>query len=444
MRILGFCRYLAQYGWRPFVLTTDANSVYPSVGIDKELFAGLPNSVQVEVVPYTDPRLRLIALRDRIRNILSASFSAEDRGRQKTPLQTERTTSRMRWISEIKRLLLCWALSFPDPQCYWFRPAAKRLSWIEKDKIPDVVLATGPPWTGLLIGKALAERFRVPFVADFRDPWISKHYNSFLPPLLVRKAGELERSVCAAAACVIANTEELRELFCERYPDFRDKFVSIPNGFDRRLLSTTGIECNDLNGSDKLHMNGRMLELWHFGTLYSKRNPLPLFQAVSELLGQGQIRPDQLRIRLVGGWDIADEHCEKLALELENQGIVRREGPVPHQVCLEQMARAQTLLVLQPNFPLQVPAKIYEYIATARPLIVLGGEGATARLVNEHHLGITCPNTTADIRRLIYQLVTGQLTLNPPQVAQTNRFDYRILAGDLAQVLEDVCTRHSN
>src|SRR5262249_22294204 len=64
-------------------------------------------------------------------------------------------------------------------------------------------------------------------------------------------------------------------------------------------------------------------------------------------------------------------------------------------------------------------------------------------LVRQHQLGISCPNTIADIKQLIRQLVNGQLELKSPPPECTDHFDYRTLTGDLAKALNDAWAEHS-
>ena len=101
--------------------------------------------------------------------------------------------------------MIDWLLSFPDPQYYWLRPAIRSLSQVPRIEYPDVVFATGAPWTALFVGKVLAQRFRVPFVADFRDTWTGNV--KIRSPFLFQRATLLERSIYEAAACVIVNTD---------------------------------------------------------------------------------------------------------------------------------------------------------------------------------------------------------------------------------------------
>ena len=88
-----------------------------------------------------------------------------------------------------------------------------------------------------------------------------------------------------------------------------------------------------------------------------------------------------------------------------------------------------------------MPGKIYEYVATGRPLLLIGGEGATANLVRRHALGISSPNEIASIKILLNDLATGKQKLVPPAPARVNRFDYRSLTGELAAVLDAVMQR---
>ena len=438
MRPLGFCRYLEQYGWRPWVLTTTPESVYPPHPVDPQLLAKLPPTVKIESVPYSNPLHRIIAIRNRLRDAMRPGLTRKSHESSDNLVSSSTKPQPQRARSSIKDLILDWAFSFPDPQCSWLGPAIHRFSDLERGQVPHLVLATGGPWTSLLVGKTLAKRFGVPFIADYRDPWTSNPYDSYSSSFLANRAKRLEQSVCTSAARVITNTEELRLKLCDDYPQLRNKCITIPNGFDRE-------GCTEEDGTNTLmHQPATQsvdvggVELCHFGTVYGKRSPMQLLQAMWELHEERLVTADQIRMRFVGAWEVTDPRCEKLAQELEKHGFLRRDAPVPHQVCLRQMASAKALLIIQPDSPLQVPGKIYEYIAVGRPLLLIGGEGATAKLVERHQLGLSCPNDVSRIKPLLRQVAREDLALKPPGKGCTDRFDYRTLSGELAQSLDTV------
>lgn len=437
LRPLGFCRYLGEYGWRPHVLTAEPNSFWLPHDLDPSLCSRLPRTLRIERVPDANPIRSLLRVRDLARTTLGISSRGTTNGDARNHLESQggRHQAPGR-LARLKELIFDRLLLFPDSERFWLRPTLRWASKLPADQRPDVLLATGGPWTNLLVGAALARRFGVPLVADFRDPWTRNPYPRSAAVSTSPRARALERAVCTAAARVVTNTRELRDQFVADYPDLEAKFVTITNGFDMDPLGTPR-ELRD--GAQTGGPGAGPIELCHFGTVYGNRNPRALLRAVKEIFEQGGVGPGQLRLRFVGYWDVNDETCNALARELEAHGLLRRDPPIPHDVCLRQMAAANALVILQPAAPLQVPGKIYEYLATARPLVVVGGEGATASLVKRYRLGRCCPNDTSAIKELLRHLVTGEVRLESPGITDTARFHYRTLTGELAGVLNGVC-----
>jgi glycosyltransferase involved in cell wall biosynthesis len=70
--------------------------------------------------------------------------------------------------------------------------------------------------------------------------------------------------------------------------------------------------------------------------------------------------------------------------------VVRFVPPVPHAECQARIQAADLLLLLAQEQPSQVPQKMYEYLATGRPVIAFADEeGETAAMLREvggHHL----------------------------------------------------------
>ena len=441
MRPLNFCRHLAYYGWAPKVLATDHRSALPPHAVDRKLLDRVPPDVEVIRVPHSNPLGRLLWFRERLSQLLTqgktvnATMVAESpvRSQESAKGPTSSVRACFRFVTEA-------LLDFPDPQCHWYRPAVRVLAKMPAQEQPHVIWATGGPWTSLLVGKRLAQEFNIPFIADFRDPWIDGvEVERFSSKLLYKKATSLERGVCAAAARVILNTEELRLRFCSVYPEWQHKFVTITNGYAEELRSVSPSQGNRGTIAKTEGGNTPTLELCHFGTVYGNRSPIALFRAIQELLAEGMVNASRLRLRFVGVWEMNDSDCTHLAKTLEERGVLRLVPPVPHQECLQEMARSDVLLILQPDYPLQVPAKIYEYIVTGRPLLVIGGEGATANLVQRHRLGRCCPNTVQEIKRTLVSILLSESALLAPTPADIEQFSYRALTGRLAEVLERVC-----
>jgi glycosyltransferase involved in cell wall biosynthesis len=411
--------------------------VHPPHPVDRQLMAKLPPAVRVEAVPHGNPLRQVIAWRDHVRSMMGVYRDGYANERAAAGVDGK-PASGTGQLGTMKHFLLDWRFLFPDPQCAWLKPAVAFAKKWPQAEIPDVVLATGGPWTSHLVGQHLARYWRVPYIVDYRDPWTSNPYVSFGSSYLNGKARRLEQSVCRAAKRVITNTHELRVQLEHDYPGLGGKILTITNGFDPDSF-VTGRTMPGNTGQGPTHQAGKAkLELCHFGTVYGKRTPAVLFQALHDLHQAGRVSSEQLRIRFIGAWEVSEPRCEDLAQRLEKVGLLRREPPVPYQECLQQMCEADALLVVQPDSPLQIPGKIYEYVATQRPLLLVGGEGATANLVQRHRLGLACPNDAGKIRQLMGDVLEGRQVLSASPQAEIDRFNYRSLTADLACVLDEV------
>jgi len=437
LRPLGFCRYLHKFGWLPHVVSTDMKSVYPPCPSEDSLCQSLPENVIVDRIPYFDPNQSLLKYRERIRRLLGVVTprpgDQEEKKHSGGSLPVSPCVPPQSSWMKIKKFILDWAFDFPDQQHYWFHSVKRKIARIPSKDYPDLVFATGGPWTGLLVGRALARRFRVPFVADFRDPWMSVPSNRRSSQLLTRRLEKLEAAVCASAAAVVLNTEEMRQNFIDRYPDVAHKFVAITNGFN------FGSETyQDAAQSESYTGLGGTYELCHFGNVYGGRNATSLFQAVMELHRESRLHPHQFRLRFIGSLEIEDIASQELIKYLEQEGFLRCEPPLPHRLCLQEMAAAHTLLILQPHSAVRIPAKTYEYIASGRPIILIGEEGAASHLIERHRLGRWCQDGVPAIKTLIAEIVAGETKINPPAREDTRRFEYSVLTNQLSDVFDKV------
>ncbi len=437
-RPLGFCRYLDQYGWRPTVITTNSESIYPSLPQDEKLVSLIPDHVKIERISHPVPSRSIINIRESVRGNMRRMFGERVRTSSGlTTLSSEHVKSGnpSRWWTSAKDDLWNWLFLFPDAQRFWLRAVIRHMPKLASRESPDAIWATGSPWTSLLVGKKLAEYFHVPFFADFRDPWQGNPYFQQLSPRQSSKARMLEHSICATASNVIATTAELTTRFKMEYEKLQGKFVTITNGFDGESLDPA---TQEFGGSVKsVSASEQAIEISHFGSIYGERNPFPFLRAIRELLEERKIRPQSIRVSFFGSWDIEGDE-ERLAEDLESKGILSRRLTIPHDECLAEMADANVLLVIQPNSPLQIPGKIYEYASLAKPILVIGDTGATATLVNENQLGLCCPNEISALKDILVNMLVHQNIIAPPPQAVIEKFHYRSLTGQLASVLNSV------
>lgn len=217
------------------------------------------------------------------------------------------------------------------------------------------------------------------------------------------------------------------------YPTCANKIVTITNGYHESLL-----EPGSVSYAPKTQDLG--IELDYYGSVYELRKPATLLEAIAALADSGRIRSGDFRVTFTGHWGVIDSACNDLADRLEVRGLIRRHPPVDHATYLERSRSSQHLLVLQQDFPLQIPGKIYEYVATGRPLFVVGGQGATASLVRSKELGYVCADDREDLCEAITALVEHRLSISPPAPETIAGFGYRALTRQLAGLFDEVLT----
>lgn len=430
MRPAGFCSHLHEYGYVAHVMS---NAVPPTEGgtipVDQSLMRLVPEGLRIDRIAHADWMQGLLDLRARVRGTpaavpspaASASAAAAPGG-----------TSRAAPIRQLRERIINRLLLFPDRQNRWIAAVRSAVRALAPHERPEVVFATGNPWSSLVAGLDVAKMLGVPFVADFRDPWTQNPK----PPLpeLVTQAAKCERRILTRADRIIANTPALQDAFAALYPASADRIVTITNGYHESLL-VPGVNERAPDAQTPA------IELEYYGSVYELRKPTVLLEAVAALADSGRIRSGDFRITFTGNWGVSDPACNALAERLETHGLIRRETAVSHTAYLERIRAAQHLLVLQQDFPLQIPGKIYEYVATGRPLFLVGGEGATASLVRNHRLGHVCADNHADLCEAITALVERRLSIVPPAPDTIAAFGYAALTRQLAGVLDEVVNR---
>src|SRR5690606_25407413 len=158
----------------------------------------------------------------------------------------------------------------PDARVGWVPYAIGRARAILDEGGIDAIWTTGPPHSTHLIGRYLARRYRLPWVADFRDPWVGIDYAELLPStgLAQRIDARLERSVHENASAVTAVSPSMIEGLSRR---LRRDYHLIYNGFD-----TTDFE-------EDVKVNREQFVVAHVGSLNEARNPEALFRALADL-----------------------------------------------------------------------------------------------------------------------------------------------------------------
>jgi Fe-S-cluster formation regulator IscX/YfhJ len=219
-----------------------------------------------------------------------------------------------------------------------------------------LLLASGPPHSGLLAGAWAARRLGVPYVADLRDPFSDDPWRLHELKLL----RVLERWIMRAAAVVTLTSAACALLLAERNKDLAGKIHLVRNGYD-------GVVAPPLTAT------GGRLSILFAGVLYRDRTPYPLLAALEELLSQPDVDPTRIRLTFMGSkvGPYSDRALETWIRGKRCAAVVRILPEQDSAAVAQEVAKATVLLNLAQQGPLYVPAKTYEQLASGREVLLI-------------------------------------------------------------------------
>jgi glycosyltransferase involved in cell wall biosynthesis len=279
--------------------------------------------------------------------------------------------------SALRRLsdLYVMITNIPDSRIGWLPAAYAACRSMCRDWRPDLIFASGPPFTAFLAAFGISKRLGVPWIAELRDRWADDPYDDSPRWRHVLDEG-LERRILRTASGLVTVTEPWAEFYRLKY---KAPVATIYNGFDPR----------DFEGLAPRASESPHLVIAYTGSIYpGRRDPSPLFRALHRLGPTGE------RVRVVFcGTDPA--HVFPLAEQAAVRHLVEVRPPVSYRQSLEFQQQADVLLLMQWNDPREqgnCPGKFFEYLGSLRPVLVLGlKDGVPATIVRQRAAGF-CAN----------------------------------------------------
>jgi glycosyltransferase involved in cell wall biosynthesis len=403
-RVLKFCQYLPEFGYRPVILTTGR-------------YGGQPDDAARDVHRADD---LVHALFSPLRRGKAAGVAAEEQVRIAT----------VSGGSLLGRLRDRWMI--PDTKIGWLLPAVRLGRRLIGERRPHLIFSSSPPETTHLIAGRLARAGRVPWVADLRDGWL------FEPPVPGLRSGRLRRAVESAmegamagsAAAVVAVTDPITEDLRARYAPRLRRTATISNGYDAADFAALSPQ-RAADGLFRLTYTGA------FSGSSQGRSAAALFAAAGQILrADPQTR---LRLEIVGP---TSELERGLAETHGVASIVSFVAPVPRRRAYQHQLDADALLlVTAPGVRSVATSKLYDYIGAGRPILALAQDNAAAETVQGFGLGVTVPpDDPAAIAAALVELMRRHAAGSawPGFEQARGHFERRALAGALADLFDEV------
>jgi len=408
-RWLKFVKYLRSFNWEPVVYTPE-NPEHPV--IDHSLLSDIPADLEVLKTKIFEPyaAYKLFSGRKKDDRISTSFLSENKKGGYAEDISV--------WIRG--------NFFIPDARKFWIRPSVKYLSGYLKENTVNAIVTTGPPHSMHLIGMKLQHRFKIPWLADFRDPWTNiDFYNELkLTKWADNKHHKLEKEVLSKANEVVVISNGMATDFKRVY---NREYHIITNGYDE---------------ADKVPFNTTNLDkkfsITHIGSVVKSRNPEVFFKVIKNLCEEVAGFKDDVEINLVGKVDYSVQRSVEDANLLSLVNVI---DYIPHSTVSQFQQKSQVLLLLindTPNAKVILTGKLFEYMGASRPVLCLGPtDGCASQIIKSNNLGAVCGfNDENNIKTQIvnyYNLFkAGKLFV---EADNTLQFTRKYLTGELAFLL---------
>jgi glycosyltransferase involved in cell wall biosynthesis len=377
-RALSFAKYLPPLGYEVHVLTA-RNAAGPVR--DPSLLQRIPSNVRIHnafapEVPFH--------FRQKLWALLSKRGARPSASPQ--PGQTQQRASLP--VRLVRRILS------PEPEILWVPFALRKAKKIVRKYGIGTVLITVPPFSALVAGTKLKRALpEVKFISDFRDEWLSFYLKDFefqSGDHTRKRAEQIERECVEASDMVIAVTPSSLDEIRKRYPEQPSrKFVCVPNGYDPEALA-------HIKPGSSRPRSGPAVVITHVGTVYSTATPRYFLDALEAM-------PEEVRrhfkLRFIGR--VAESERALLASRNCSMEVL---DFMPQNEALQKIAETDYLLLNMTN-DISLPGKMFEYLATGKPILALSPlNGEVARVIRETEAGwCVDPYDRASIQDMLYR-----------------------------------------
>lgn len=425
-RTFHFANLLARKkNYKIHVLTLNENSYEKETLKDNELLKQIDQKISIH-------RTRCFHLRDSILKLRSQKIS--DIRNEKTGSNLK-NNSLMKFWKNFKDILTEEILAFPDRRMGWIPFAVKKgLQICKREKI-DVIVASGGPWSAFVIGSILKKLSGVPLILDFRDPWTDNPFNDPGRSQLYKKISKAaEHFLVNYSNAVILNTDSLKMIFKNRFTGY-ESFFAVHNGYLQNELQA-------ISGAKRDNKEGEFLFVYA-GTIYGHRSVDNFLLAFKKAVDDNIFSSLSPKVVFVGieNFTFIDSIQKLIGLEFFSKHIIIHPR-LPHSECLEALYQADCLLLFQQGTVMQVPRKLFEYIAIKKPIFaVLTNMGETAGIIKKCNAGLSVKDEFPDIYQAINELVSkyAQYLLEIKKDKNFSSFEM----GKLADKFEDIIDRVS-
>ena len=310
---------------------------------------------------------------------------------------------------------------------------ARRANEIMANDPPDIVMASGPRFFGFVAALFVAKRFGVPLVLDYRDEWTECPFD------FVQKDGsdrKWERRCLRYADAVIFTTESHRRHQLATFPELAaEKAHVVSNGWDLDEF---------VESQDERPTTARdTMSLGYVGSLAGQTPPHDFLASLEQLLTEEPAWVGRIRVQLIGRRGL---RAKEAIRAFRFPAVLEVIDHVGKREAIRRMQSCDALLLIsREGLERYLPAKLFEYLAARRPVLIFGMPGESSRLIEQLGAGVLCPPGSSALLRDAL-LVLSSLDMSARDAAIRRwlaQHERKVLAAQAFEIIEPLAAAGS-
>lgn len=303
----------------------------------------------------------------------------------------------------------------------WLRRTYALVANLFKQKHYDVMLSSALPIFPHLVASALRRNDYVPlWFADYGDPWSTSRT---IGQGRIKKFIEqvLEHEALRSADGLIITTPQAQEVFLPIYPHPK-KIHVIPNGASYFHLTDTWDTAHRILSDDD------NLQILYTGSFYRTREPDKLFEGLSLVEG--------INLDIVGRHRM---NVDNIIQKYDVQSQITMKSYTEQRSIVQMQKSSDVLLLTSWPVPEQISGKIYEYVATNKPILYVTDhqDDLAAQILRENDAAhYICEHQPDAIAKMLRKIRNDAMQGNLPQRKPNNLEGFDNRAHELMELIE--------
>ena len=416
-----FAKYLPRFGWKPYVITVDRSLLY---FIDNALLDDLPK--EVEIIRAAHPDFTYSGFKALFRKPVAGSRSVDGPTSSDLTAKLERE-DKNNFVKGMIDKFMDNFIFLPDRYITWYPFALKKAEEIMDSGHIDAIYSTATPFIPHLIAMRLKRRFKIPWIADFRDPGVEEERSEFHSSRFKYKLNcMIEKKIMKEADFILTTCNGAKGLFLSKY----DKMVS-----GKIACIRHGTDTEILEGAKPIEGNKKFTIIFtgEFLPQYSRI----FFEILKTIFEKKLFERNDVEVLIIG----SIKRNIVLKKEIETFGltdVVRLVDYLSLNTYFGALLSADATLMAG-VFKYTSPIKLPDYLFVKKPVITFNANDEMRNDLGKSGLGLFMPDGIEEGIEALLGLLRGEhkFDINEDYINQFSAFNQtRELSDVLARLIE--------